>query len=501
MPATAAIAWLPWTETAFARARAEARPVLLSIGASWCRHSADMDRLSYGDARVAEIINSRFVPIRVDADRRPDVAGRYDLGGWPTTAFLTPEGEILGGGTYVDGERLTEVLQRVDEAFAAGDHLRTPHGPGRPAAGEQDAATTDQIIEQVSRSFDARHGGFGDAPKFPHAAPVRLALAFCREHASSDWRDAAVTTLDAMGWGPLYDEHDGGFFRCARDRDWGRPSEEKLLEVNAALLSLYVEAFDTLQLARYAERAEDVLRYLQTWLADTVDGGWGGSQRADPAYHARHQTQPAPSAAAPPVDRTLYADWNAAMVSAALHAGRVMHDASLSEFAIRSLERVVLLCYRPGAGVAHYCDTGSGAGAGSTPGAPAEIVRGLLDDQVAMAVAHLDAFEATGNIVYEMMAEELALYSIRTMWDEQDGGFFDRAAEPGREVGLLRTRVKPFVSNCVAARMLARLARTAGHTDFGAYTGRTLAALARRAAAEGPLAAEYVLAARQCPQQ
>jgi len=177
------------------------------------------------------------------------------------------------------------------------------------------------------------------------------------------------------------------------------------------------------------------------------------------------------------------------MVSAALFAGQVMQDASLSEFAIRSLERVVLACYRPGAGVAHYIDPCG------TPAAEAE-VRGLLDDQVAMATAHLDAFEATGNAVYRMMAEELALHALHTLWDEADGGFFDRAPDAPDTVGLLGQAHKPFVANCAAARMLRRLAPLSDRGTLAAYADRTLAAMAPRAAAEGPLAAEFVLAVR-----
>jgi len=480
MPRTAGIAWLPWNVESFARARVEAKPVLLSIEATWCRHCEEMDRTSYADARVVSLVADRFVPIRVDADRRPDVSHRYDLGGWPTTAFLTPDGEILGGGTYVDRERLTEILQRVSEAFAAGHHVQAPRAADAPDEGRTEPATTDELVTRILDTFDALHGGFGDSPKFPHVAPVRLAMRLYRDTGSGESQDLAVKSLDAMGWGPLYDEQNGGFFRSSHDADWGRPNEEKLLDVNASLLSLYVDAFDTFQFARYGERAEDVLRYVQTWLADPVDGGWAASQCADPAYYATGRSDPA---AAPAVDRTLYADWNAVMVSAALHAGRVMQDTTLSEFAIKSLERVALLCYRPGAGVAHYFD-----------GAPH--VRGLLDDQVSMAVAHLDAFEATGNIVYEMMAEELALYATRTMWDEDRGGFFDHAVDGSGEVGLLRQRFKPFVANCTAARMLDRLAKTSGNADYSERAQRTLAAMSTRASAEGPLAAEYVLALR-----
>jgi uncharacterized protein len=477
----AAIAWVPWSADAFARADREGKPVLLSIAPTWCPYSDEMNRTSYADAGVVAFVNASFVPVRVDADRRPDISLRYGLGGWPTTAFLTPDGDVLGGGTYVEPPRLLDILQRVHGAFVAGRHATAQPRHQAPVE-PPPLLSVDQLIEQITDAFDSQHGGFGGAPKFPHTAPIALALDLYKAGGPESFLDMAVRSLDAMGWGPMYDEEHGGFFRYANDADWGGPHEEKLLDVNAALLALYVRAFEALALARYAERAEDILRYVQTWLADPVDAGWAASQRADASYYAPGRGGAGP-VAAPPVDRTLYTDWNGAMVSAALSAGRVLNDPSLSEFAIRSLERLALVAYRPGAGMAHYFDG-------------AAHVRGLLDDQIAMGAASLDAFEATGNVVYEMMARELALHAIRAMWDGDAGGFFDRAVGEDEDVGLLRRRLKPFAGNCVAVRLLRRLARASGRPDFAEYGERTLAAIAPQAAAEGPLAAEYVLAVR-----
>jgi uncharacterized protein YyaL (SSP411 family) len=296
----------------------------------------------------------------------------------------------------------------------------------------------------------------------------------------------AVTTLDAMGWGPLYDETDGGFFRYARRADWGDPNGEKLLDVNASLLDLYIDAAETLELGRYLERAADILRYVQSWLADQVDGGWAGSQRADPSYADGHDS--GAGRLPPPIDRTLFTDWNALMASSALKAGRALSEPSLSEFAIRSLERMALLCYRPGGGMAHYHD-------GEAQ------VRGLLDDQIVMAAAQLDAFEATGNIVYEMLAEELALHAVNLMWDSGSGGFFDRIADEAGDIGLLGEPRKPFAANCAAARLLDRLGRTANKPRYRELAEQTLSAIGPRAAGEGPLAADYVLAVRAVRQR
>ncbi len=479
--------WLPWSVDAFTRALSEGKPVLLSITAPWCRWCHEMDRTSYAEPHITSFINERFVPIRVDADRRPDISERYTLGGWPTTAFLTADGHVVGGGTYVRPDRMADALKRVVAAFATRGSEITERANssgddtiGRSATSARATATADSVFE----TFDAAFGGFGTEPKFPLTWPVRLALDLYRESGSQHMADIASTSLDAMGWGPLYDEVDGGFFRCAATRDWRQPRSEKLLDPNAALASVYLDAADVLAVSRYRERAEDVVRWIQNWLADPVDGGWAGSQRADDEYYAEQSADARRGRPAPAVDRVLYAAWNGGMVSSALKSARLFGDAALGEFAVKSLERVLLVCYRPGAGVAHYFD-----------GEPC--VRGLLDDQIAMASASLDAYEATGNIVYEMMAEELVRYASRTMWDAEGGGFFDRKdADESERVGLMTQRLKPFAANCDAAILLRRVASASGDHEFSTMADAILAALEASAGRHGPEAARYVVATR-----
>jgi len=504
-----AVAWMPWSGAAFARARDERKPVLLSISATWCRWCQEMDANSYADPSIATIINERFVAIRVDADERPDISERYNLGGWPTTAFLTPDGEILAGGTYFPAERMPAILVRVADTFESRvGTLRDGHpAPDEPETAASAAAPAmDVVCAHIYSTFDQEHGGFGVEPKFPLTAALHLALDLReaallgalgiegpgvsrepRKHVQ--YEQVVVTTLDAMGWGGLYDEMDGGFFRYAATRDWQQPHSEKMLETNAAMLRLYLDAGARLGLARFTERGADILRYIQNWLADPVDGGWRGSQQADEHYYTSASHDERRARTAPAISRVLYADWNATMVSAAFQAAAVFSDDGLRDFALKSFERVLLACYRPGEGVAHYFD-----------GEPR--VRGLFADQLAMASAALDAHDLTGNVVYEMMAEELTHYAVRVMWDEKAGGFFDRAGDEAAwdpAIGLMRRRLKPFTANCDAVRMLRRLAAASGEHDFGAVADRTLAAMAPLALAHGPLAAHYVLALRDGP--
>ncbi len=243
-----------------------------------------MDDTSYADPAVVAIVNARFVPVRVDADRRPDISERYSLGGWPTTAFLTGEGNLVGGGTFVSQDRFAAVLSHAADTFASREAALAiaAHPSAKPIPSPLGPPPTDdEVLHAVLATFDEVHGGFGAAPKFPLAAPVRLMLQRQEDEPGDEWIRVATRSLDAMGWSGLYDDVSGGFHRCTSDAAWLEPQREKLLEVNAALIDLYVEAAHVLGVQRYADRARDALRYVQNWLAEPVDGGWGGYEQAD----------------------------------------------------------------------------------------------------------------------------------------------------------------------------------------------------------------------------
>ena len=457
------IAWLPWSADAFARAAREQKPVLLSITAAWCRACHEMDRATYGDARVAPLVRERFVPIRVDTDRRPDINERYNLGGWPTTAFLTADGDLIGGGTFIAADRMAGILIRVADAFTsrAQEIARARTAPRTSGPASAPAALPDpaELTEAIFATFDEQFGGFGIEPKFPHTAPLHLAMALFRETGADRLRHIVERTLDAMADGGLWDREAGGFCRYATTRDWQLPHEEKLLETNALLLRAYAEAALLFGRSVDGDRAEAIASFITTKLRSD-QGGYHGSD----------------------ADHVLYADANATAVSALLAAATMLEDATLGREALTSLERVVLACYKPGSGVAHYFDG-------------AAEVRGLLVDHVSMIGALLDAYDVSGGEPYRMMAEELVHYMVREMWDADDGGFFDRAGMAD-DIGLLRTRRKPFVANADAAVVCDRLHRAGHEFDIRQHATGALNAAAHQAAAQGPLAAHYVLAER-----
>ena len=456
------IDWQPWSVEAFARAGRERKPVLLSITAAWCRACHEMDRTTYADPGIAALIRDRFVPVRVDTDRRPDINERYNLGGWPTTAFLTADGEVITGGTFVPAGRMAGVLARVAAA------VETQQVPlTRPAAAEhadqgaaEHAEHMARVVDAVFATFDAEHGGFGIEPKFPLTAPLHLAMALYRDEGGTRWQEIVESALDAMADGGLWDTEAGGFFRYASARDWQLPHREKLLETNGALLRAYAEAALVFGRAVDRDRCAAVAAFI-TGVLRAEGGGYRGSD----------------------ADRILYMDANATAAGALLGAATVLDDSEMAREALASFERVILLCYKPGAGLAHYSDG-------------VARVRGLLADQIHTVGALLDAYDVSELEPYKMMAEELVRVALRDLWDDPAGGFFDRATSEF-DIGLLRTRRKPFVVNADAASTLARLARTSGDASFLPRAEGALRASSAQLAGQGPLAAHYVLAARQ----
>ena len=489
------IRWLEWGADAFVRADAEQKPVLLAVGAAWCRWTEEMDRVSYRDPGVVRLVTEYFIPIRIDADRRPDVSERYTLGGWPTTAFLTPTGDILGGGTYLEPGPLVVVLEQVARAFVArraeiDQRVAEPAGIGRDTGpgSDPEALVLDEdagrwLDEQILARFDQTWGGFDTEPKRVYPDALTAALLRSRDTANADLTRVVTETLDAIAERGLWDPVEGGFFRYCDRRDWSEPHVEKVLTVNARLLELYLSASQLLDRPDYADRAAAIIRFVHETFADP-DGGFFASQRADPAYVALSSLDARRGRTVPPVDRSVYTDATAAMASAYVLGTSVLGDRSLIEFAATSVDRVVMETYERGGGVGHH-----------VTGVP--VARGLLTDHVTISAALLDLYDATGQDVYLDMPRELMAYCDQSMWDAA-GGFTDRAqanlAGHDAPVGLLREPEWPFGLNCRAAIVLARLAVLAEEPQYRDLAVRTLACQTPVYRKHGLDGAAYVLA-------
>jgi uncharacterized protein len=298
--------WHEWGAEAFARAAAEDKPILLDIGAVWCHWCHVMDRESYEDPALAQVINQHFIAVKVDRDERPDVDSRYQAavsaisgqGGWPLTAVLTPEGKPFFGGTYFPRDdrygrpgfdrvlltmanawntRRDEVVESAASVVAAIEYNETFAGRG----GSLNLGIVDKMVASAVGQFDRHHGGFGSQPKFPHPAAIDLLLDVAARTGNEMARQAADVTLRQMARGGIYDHLAGGFHRYSVDESWVVPHFEKMLYDNAGLLKNYVHSFQSFANPDSARVARDIVRWMDTWLTDRQRGGFYASQDAD----------------------------------------------------------------------------------------------------------------------------------------------------------------------------------------------------------------------------
>ena len=300
------VEWHEWGSEAFARAAGEDKPILLDIGAVWCHWCHVMDRESYEDPHLAEVINQNFIAVKVDRDERPDVDTRYQAAvaaisgqnGWPLTAVLTPQGQPFFGGTYFPREdrygrpgfervlrsmveawktRREEVLESADSVVAAIEYNENFAG----RAGHLSMEIVDKMVASALEKFDRHHGGFGAQPKFGHPSAIDLLLDVAARTGNDAAREAATVTLEKMARGGVYDQLGGGFHRYSVDERWVVPHFEKMLYDNAELLKNYVHAFQTYVDPEFARVARDIIRWMDASLTDRERGGFYASQDAD----------------------------------------------------------------------------------------------------------------------------------------------------------------------------------------------------------------------------
>ncbi len=300
------IRWYEWGEEAFATARRENKPMLLDIGAVWCHWCHVMDRESYENPEIAEIINERFIAVKVDRDERPDIDSRYQAavsavsgqGGWPLTAFLTPDGKPFYGGTYFPPEdhygrpsfkrvlfsisatyheKNADVLEQAKMVENAISQAESFAASGAPPSTQ----VVQEIIDSCRKMFDSVHGGFGSAPKFPHPAALDLIMDQYVRTGDEELREIFTSTLEKMAQGGVYDHLAGGFHRYSVDERWIVPHFEKMIYDNSELLKNYIHAYQATGSDFFANVARDIIRWMDEWLTDHEHGGFYASQDAD----------------------------------------------------------------------------------------------------------------------------------------------------------------------------------------------------------------------------
>jgi uncharacterized protein YyaL (SSP411 family) len=502
--------WYPWGEEALGRARAEDKPILLSVGYAACHWCHVMEHESFEDDATATQMNELFVNVKVDREERPDLDALYmdavvaltGHGGWPMTVFLTPAGEPFYGGTYFPPEprhglpSFREILGAVAEAYR-----ERPRDVARTAeqlveairSGSEVRPSTDPLTESIlgeatralARIFDPAFGGFGGAPKFPPSSALELLM-------RRGELDMVTQTLDAMAAGGMYDLVGGGFHRYAVDERWLVPHFEKMLYDNALLVTAYLHAWLVTGRERYREIVEETVEYMLRDLA-LPEGAFSSSQDADtvgiegltytwtadevdpevapllePFEHGRSiiRGELSPEMRAhllairagrpqPGRDDKAIASWNGLALVALAEAGRRLDRADWVDAAGR-LAGFLLGPLSTGGRLHRSYRAGRSSGTG------------YLDDYANVAQGLYELHVATGELRWLEESRRLALLAVELFTDDERGGFYMSPAD-GEQL-VARTKDlddNPIPSgNSMLAYVLLRLARIYGDDEL-----------------------------------
>jgi uncharacterized protein YyaL (SSP411 family) len=424
------VEWRDWGEAAFAEARRAGAPVLLALTATWCGECHEMDARTYGDPRIAANLNDGFVPVRVDVDRHPRVRERYNVGGFPSTVFCTPDGERIASAGFVGPDGMRQVIDRVRERWdASGDDAgRLPRSlvGDRPPVGPVTDRIEEHLAGQLDERFDAEFGGWGDAPKFPLPRTVEFALK--RDRAK------ARQTLDAVVRG-LFDEERGGFYRFAHTRDWGDPDRAKLLADNAALVRAFAHGYCYTGEEAYRRPAERTVAFL-------IDDLWNGS-----AFGGSQAPTESDDETSPRTDLTAFAESNALAVDALLVLSGYTDAERPREYARRTLATLQDAFVEADGTVRHR----------AAPDAPSLV----LDDQARTVAAGTRAMQVLGDEDALALARRVADRTVETLFVDdvfQDG--------PAEGPGLLDRTFPPLDGNVEMADALLDLAALTGESRY-----------------------------------
>jgi uncharacterized protein len=540
--------WVPWGSEAFAEAAERDVPVILSVGYSACHWCHVMAHECFEDDGIAGLMNAGFVSVKVDREERPDVDAIYmeatqaatGRGGWPMTVFMFPDGRPFFAGTYFPKEQFAMLLARVSEVWTTqrdalgNDAARLTDAIGAmtklaPSDGVPGLDALNAGLQRIANGFDADHGGFGQAPKFPQSMNLELLLrAFLSSGGSDGARQIITTSLDAMASGGIYDHIGGGFARYSTDREWLVPHFEKMLYDQATLARLYLHSFQCLGNPTFLQTAGETIDFVvrelkqpeggfssaqdadsegvegkfyvwqhaevlallgpelgpvaAEWYGITPEGNWEGTNIPN-RLHARGQLQrtEAIQAArahmfaarsmriAPGTDDKVLTEWNALMLGTIAEATAMIAKPDWNEAMIANAEFLVRELKR---------EDGRWMRSWQRDGGARHLA--LAVDYAALVDAFTRLYEATGQARWMDEAIEAADGMLDLFFDPEKGGLWTT----GEDAEELIVRVKDLVdgpspcANGLAATALLRLAAITGELRYANQADRILEALA-----------------------
>jgi hypothetical protein len=440
------IQWRQWGQDSLSEAKRMHRPVLLSLSAVWCHWCHVMDETTYSDKDVIDYINENFIPVRVDSDMRPDIDSLYNQGGWPSTLVLTPQGNIIRGGTYILPEDMVSWLKKAVEAYRNDKRVIGEKKEKRPEREEEAILKKEDlkmIISTLRSAFDSQHGGFGAGQKFPNPEAIDFLLSEFTRSGDEKIKEMITLTLEKIAAGSIHDDIGEGFFRYATRPDWSSPHYEKMLVLNAGLASNYASAYLSFGKDSYRKVLDKTIGYIINNLYDRKTGVFYGSQDADEAYYTAKKRE----GQQPRVDTTIYAGPNARMITALVAASGATGSKEYLQQAEKAAGFMIRNLYFEKKGVYRYYRGND------------KHLSGLLEDNVLFGIALIDLYNATGDRRYIDIARDLARLLAGKFFDKQKGSFRTSIGptlvRPSETEGL--TEYNVAVSNLSAAVFFLRI--------------------------------------------
>ena len=484
------VQWRSWGPDTLEEARKKNRLVLLSLSAVWCHWCHVMDETTYSNDEVISYINEHFIPIRVDSDRHPDIDALYNQGGWPSTAILTPQGEVISGGNYIPPEELLARLKRAAALFVTNpttiadrlEEIKAMKELGRIRetghTGLPDKGDLDRIVAVLKSSFDNIHGGFGRNQKFPNPDAIDFLLSRYARNRDEGIKNILAKTLEGMAKGGIHDKVEGGFFRYAVKPDWSEPHYEKLLEVNAGMIRNYADASLVFNRNEYLALVREGIGFVRARLYDPASGALYGSQDADESYYNKQDRK---GLRPPFVDATTYADSSSLMISALVAAYNATGETQYLDMAVKCAEFLLRNMTAGSEGVFHAFHNGAAS------------LKGLLSDNALFGSAMLDLYNTRGDRRYLRTAQEIGWLVIGRFYDRGPKRFrFSLDAPISRPVtaGVL-SDVNENLANYRAVRFLSRLAFTGEYEKLKEVRDAVAVSISREYEKFAPLAGTY----------
>ncbi len=458
------IRWREWGPEAFAEAQAQDKLPVVFLTAFWCGFCQRMDEAALSDDEVIALLNAFFVPIRVEESQRPDIDLRYNQNGWPTIAFLTPDGGHLFSTNYNDPEPFINVLVKMIDLYkrdkealflaSAQPELQSPGNSTSTNETDEALPLGPELVAEITGIVeglaDEENGGFGGQFKFLHTDALEFLFYQFETSGQKSHLDHVVLTLDRLRSSPMYHQEAGGFYRYSSKADWSEPHPEKLLDDQASLLRNYLHAYLLTGDPFHRKTAEEIIDFMESTLSKSDQAPFYGCQdyvRREGEFNAGPASES--SLLIPVMDEFIYCDANARATSAYLEAWWILGRDDCKVRAQAILEFLWSNLRAPEGGMFHFQDDEA-----RTPG--------LLSDAVTAGMAMLDGYANLDDPDYLQKALALADEIIR-MHRNPAGGFSDISATGPAN---LRFPLTVLSQNAEAASFFLRLAAFSGDTRF-----------------------------------